>query len=351
MTSAISGWIMTAAMVLGAPEGVHIEHVIGPEKPGEYKHPASLTQLDNGDLLVSYYGGTGEYEDDSKVHALRRPIDSDTWTDPVVIADTPFQGEGNPVVWQAPDGLVWLFYVQRYGDTWSEARVKAKISRDGAETWSDSMNLTFEKGTMVRGLPIVLNDGDYLLPLYHETGHDHSRVGPDTTSFFLRHNPETRTWTETNKVHSDNGNLQAEPVQIDDDYLFAFARRGGGYGPDETGYIIRMESRDGGHTWSRGANTEFPNPNAAISLIKLENGHLVLAYNHSMNARTPLTVALSKDDGVTWPYSRNIADDENTYGYPMLVQTRDGLIRLLYTTDHRKSIKIASFEESFITGE
>ena len=32
-------------------------------------------------------------------------------------ARDPFRSVGNGVVWRAPDGLVWLFYVVRYGDT------------------------------------------------------------------------------------------------------------------------------------------------------------------------------------------------------------------------------------------
>ena len=32
--------------------------------------------------------------------------------------------------------------------------------------------IAFEEGMMVRGHPIVLADGDYLLPVYHETGED-----------------------------------------------------------------------------------------------------------------------------------------------------------------------------------
>ena len=58
---------------------------------------------------------------------------------------------------------MWLFYVNRYGDTWSHARVKGKISNDGALSWSDSFMLSFEEGSMVRGQPIVLNNGDYHL--------------------------------------------------------------------------------------------------------------------------------------------------------------------------------------------
>jgi len=146
------------AVKLSADEGIQARRVFGSEHPGPYKHPASITQLDNGDLYLAYYGGEGEYARDTAVYGARLKSVDGQWSAPKVIADTPDRSEGNPVVWQAPDGLVWLFYVNRYGDTWSTSRVKVKISRDGARSWSDSFMLTFEQGTMVRGQPIVLHD-------------------------------------------------------------------------------------------------------------------------------------------------------------------------------------------------
>src|SRR6516165_6770089 len=128
-----------------AADDIVIERVIGPEILTRYKHPASLTELANGDLYLAYYGGSGEYATDTAVYGVRLPKSKREWTRPVVIADTPFRTDGNSVVWQAPDGLVWLFYLTRYGDTWSDSRIKFKISRDGARTWSDSDMLTFEK--------------------------------------------------------------------------------------------------------------------------------------------------------------------------------------------------------------
>src|SRR2546423_7861744 len=89
------------------------ERVLGPETGPRYKHPASVTELDNGDLLIAYHGGTGEYGDDTAVWATRLKAGEAKWGPPRVIADTPFHGDGNPVVWQGPDGLVWLFYVVR----------------------------------------------------------------------------------------------------------------------------------------------------------------------------------------------------------------------------------------------
>lgn len=335
--------------VLAADE-ITITKVYGTELPGRYKHPASITELDNGDLYVAYYGGGGEYRDDSCVWGGRLEKGKTEWTKPVVIADTPFRGEGNPVVWQAPDGLVWLFYVQRYGETWSESRIKAKISRDGAKTWSDSFMIVFEMGMMARGRPIVLNDGDYLLPIYHETGSDRERTAPDTMSLFLRFNPKSHTWTQTNRIRSGTGNLQAEPVQISDDDLVAYCRPGGGYGPSNNRYVVRSESHDGGRTWSEGKDSQFPSPNAAVSFIKLRNGHLLLAYNNSMSRRSPLTVAISTDNDKTYPHRRNIAEGRNTFAYPMAIQTRDGKIHIVYTTNERTTIMHAVFDESAILG-
>lgn len=327
---------------------VETYRVFGPEHPGPYKHPASITELDDGSLYIAYYGGSGEYEDDTAVYGSRLEPGATQWTPPAVIADTPGRGEGNPVVWQAPDGRVWLFYVNRYGDTWCTARVKAKISQDGARTWSDSFMLTFEPGTMARGKPLALMDGDFLLPMYHETGGDRERLDPTTSSFFLRYHPPANAWTETNRIASPTGNLQPQPVQFTEDHLVCYLRRGGGYDPDETGYIQKSESHDGGRTWSDAVNTEFPNPNAAVDAVVLDNGHLLLTYNDSMNDRTPLSVAISTDQGKTFKYKRDIAGGDNSFAYPYVIQTQDGKIRLLYTTNERTTIMLAVFEEAAI---
>ena len=117
---------------------IAITKVFGTEIPGPYKLPASITQLDNEDLYLVYYGGDGEYAEGTCLWASRQKKGETAWSEPVVVAAAAFYSEGNPVVWQAPDGLVWLFYVQRYGATWSDSRIHAKSSRDGEHTWWDS---------------------------------------------------------------------------------------------------------------------------------------------------------------------------------------------------------------------
>lgn len=329
-------------------EDIQVERIFGPEHPGPYKHPAAITELDNGDLYIAYYGGEGEYAIDTAVYGSRLKKGETKWSDPQIIADTPNRSEGNPVVWQAPDGLVWLFYVNRYGDTWSTSRIKAKISNDGAQTWSDSFMLTMKEGTMVRGQPIVLNNGDYLLPVYHEVSFDTERSDPESASYFLRYNPETKEWSETNYIKSPMGNLQAQVVQINDDYLVAYIRRGGDYLPTTDGYMLRAESTDGGYTWSDAKQTKFKNPNSAVDFIKLQSGNLMLVFNDNMNERTPLTVAISTDNDKTYAYQRDIMTGDNTFAYPYAIQTKDGKIHVVFTTEGRTVIKRASFEESAI---
>ena len=244
--------------------------------------------------------------------------------------------------------MVWLFYVNLKGDTWSEAKVRAKVSSDGAQTWSDSFAISDVPGTMVRGKPIVLMGGDYLLPMYHETGADREKTGADTSSYFLRYDPQSKTWTETNRIESPTGNLQAQVVQVDEQNLFCLMRRGGGYGPESSGYVSRSESTDGGHTWSKAKDTEFKNPNSAVNVVKLRNGNIVFVYNDHMYKRTPLTVAISTDQGKTFPHRRNIGGGDNTFAYPYLIQTRDDKILVLYTTNDRTTIMLAEFDESAI---
>src|SRR5882672_9156763 len=330
---------------------IRFERIFGPEVPtGPYKHPACFDELANGDLYLVFFSGKGEYGDThASVWGSRLKKGAKKWSQPVVIASNPLYSLGNAVVWQAPDAVVWLFYVARYGETWSDSRITAKISRDGAQSWSESFMLTFQPGTMVRGRPIVLGNGDYLLPAYHETGHDTESVGGDTTSFFLRFDPAKRRWTETGHIRSPRGNLQPSPAAITDSDLIAFCRRGGNYEPTTNGWLVRAESHDGGQTWSEGRNSDIRNPNAAVDLLKLRNGHLLLVFNDSMNDRTPLTAAVSTDGGKTFPRRRNLIDDpKGDFGYPVAVQTRDDKIQVLFTSDQRTVIRRAILAEEDI---
>jgi len=342
------GLLCGSRLRLGASELV-IKRLFGPEiKTGPYKHPARIEELKNGDLYVVYYGGEGEYAVDTGVFGSRLKKGAHAWTHPVRIAHDPFRSVGNGVIWQAPDGLVWLFYVVRQGETWSTSRVQAKVSRDNAETWSDAFPLVNEEGMMVCNKPIVLRDGEYLLPLYFESGRNTEFTGAESSGLFLKFDPRKNQWKQTGRIHSATGNIQPVAVETRPNFLIAYCRRGGGYEPTTHGWLIRAESHDGGSTWSEGTNSQFKNPNAAVDFIQLKSGNLLLLFNDNMNDRTPLTIALSPDADQTWPWRRNVAEGPYDYAYPMAVQTQDRKIHLIFTSHGRTIINHAVLDEDWI---
>ncbi len=331
---------------------------------GQYKHPAAITELENGDLFLVWYGGDGEYAPNTGVYGVRLAAQARNsaaggkWSTPVLLAQDPFRSVGNPVVWQAPEangrpGWVWLFYVVRFGETWAYSRIAAKVSKDGARTWSDSSLISLDEGLLVRGKPLTLSNGETLLPVYREVAEDRESIGPDTVSLFLRHQPKDNSWVVSAPIRSAMGNLQPAPAEVTPGRLLAFCRRGGDYRPNPDGWVVYAESSDFGKTWSAGRplSPHFPNPNASVDMLALRNGHLLLVYNHSHGSRSPLSLALSEDGGKSWKVGLDVAVGAQDYAYPYAIQARDGRIHLVYTSHRRSQVNRAVFTEEQIRDE
>ena len=76
------GVAVLSAVSAAADADVQIERVVGPEFPGKYKHPASIEELANGDLYIAYYGGDGEYAEQTAVYGMRRKKGESRWSTP-----------------------------------------------------------------------------------------------------------------------------------------------------------------------------------------------------------------------------------------------------------------------------
>ena len=173
--------------------------------------------------------------------------------------------------------------------------------------------------------------------------------GPETPSGSYKH---ASSITELDNgdlllaFYSRMGNLQAAVVELDPGHLLALCRRGGDYEPGNDGYVVRTESHDAGRTWSPGLETEFPNPNASVELIKLRSGTLLFIYNHSMHERSPLRAVASTDGGRTWPRQLDLASGDGSFSYPTAIQTSDGRIHVTFTSDGRTVLRHAIFSEA-----
>ena len=99
----------------------------------------------------------------------------------------------------------------------------------------------------------------------------------------------------------------------------------------------------------RRSRRNLPNPNCGVDMVRLHSGNIALVYNDTPRGRTPLTVALSTDEGKTWGYKRDLETEEGEYSYPAVIQTRDGGIHITYTY-RRISIMHVEIDEAWIRG-
>ena len=62
------------------------------------------------------------------------------------------------------------------------------------------------------------------------------------------------------------------------------------------GRVYTASSTDGGASWSRPTYTSLPNPNSKFATLTID-GQVLIVYNSSATARSPLALSLSVDDG------------------------------------------------------
>ncbi|MFQ6096598.1 MAG: exo-alpha-sialidase [Armatimonadota bacterium] len=295
-------------------------------------HASTIAELPSGGLVAAWYAGTREGHPDVAVFGARKPRDAGEWTEPQVLADTPGKSEGNPVLFVADDGEVWLFFVTQEEPGWVNCRIKHRKSADEGATWGEVQIWREERGWMPRNKLVALRNGDVLFPLYDE------RAGQSVFSYSC---DGGRTWHNTAPLPSDSGNIQPSVVQLADGSLLALMR--------DVGHELLWMARspDNGRTWTRPERTSLRNPNSAADVVRLHNGHLALAFNDSSTRRTPLTIALSEDEGRTWPIRRNLETGEDEFSYPAIIQTRDGLMHVTYTY-RRTHIKHVVLDEEWV---
>jgi predicted neuraminidase len=322
-------------------------------------HAATLVELPNRDILCFWYAGIYERGSGESIVMSRLDHGSKRWTGPQVVSYNPGWANQNPVAFLAPDGRVWLFHTtQEAGHDQTKDLVFALVSDDQGHTWSKPTTLFPNPGLYLRQPPIVFHR-DWLFPVYHSAGGSITSNAQKDHSYVEVSRDQGKTWTECD-VPDSGGEVQMSIVKSSDDSLIAFFRS------RFADWIYRSESTDGCH-WTSPHPTSLPNNNASIQATRLQNGHLVIVFNNAQAtrergkaqtaARRILSVALSTDDGRTWPWIRDLEDKQSPpailpledpeYSYPAIMQSKDGMIRTAYTF-RRETIKYMTFDEEWI---
>jgi hypothetical protein len=124
-------------------------------------HASSITEAANGDLWVSWYGGSYESADDEALFLARQKKGERTWERPRMLLRNPEAPVGNAVVFKDQRGRLWIVWgrmearQQLLAHTgWERTRLLYRISEDNGVTWSkDALFPMDTTGWLPRNLP------------------------------------------------------------------------------------------------------------------------------------------------------------------------------------------------------
>ncbi|WP_114779236.1 sialidase family protein [Botryobacter ruber] len=320
--------------------GIVLEEFVYTKADFPQSHSATILELEGGELLCAFFGGTRERHPDVEIRVTRKQPGGN-WTAPVSVADG-VQPKGdrlptwNPVLFQPRGGDVMLFY--KVGPSPSEWWGMLKTSSDGGRTWSKAQKLEGKAIGPVKNKPIQLEDGTILSSSSTE-GKGGWRVHVE------RSTDGGKSWDIIGPINNPDklGAIQPTLLTHPDGRIQMLCRT-----RSEVESISQSWSEDGGLTWSEMKTTELPNNNSGIDAVTLQDGRHLLVYNHSTRAqkgmghkgRGVLNVAISKD-GKTWDAALvldYLDEPEKQFSYPSVIQTTDGLVHIVYTW-HRTRIK------------
>ena len=321
--------------------------------------------------------------------------DSCSWSGPQLISQDSERSEQNPILFVAGNQLFLVHTAQTTRTTdndsfqsaspfsmqWMAKLRVQSISIDrltlddhlsiSSESWSRSTDL-LELSAFCRNPPIQRLDGSWLLPIYRSLeeggafGHDHSQVlvlSPVDAGLSVLDKP-FGVPASTGRVHGS--------IVFSEDHqsLIQFFRS------RLADRIYYSKSDLDGLHWSSPQPTQLPNNNSSIQAKRLMSGRLAMIFNRFCfepvllqewgeanwpRTRWPLSIALSEDDGVTWPWIRDIDTGFGFCGtgnwtlngqlaYPSMVEGQPGELHIAYSWAGRNAIRYMCLQENDIIG-
>ena len=339
--------------------------------PGvKHTHSSSIVQCPNGDLLACWFHGSGERTaDDVLVQGARLKKGAKRWGPVFEMADTPGFPDCNPILHIDPKGRLRLFWISVLAHRWECGLLKFRRAEDyqgaGAPKWSwqgvvqlkpgpvfgkvmkqrfDELKLNTamwaeyaqpyealllkaandpfkrQTGWMPRTHPLTLPGGRILLPLYSD-GFNASLVAIS--------DDDGDSWRASQPIIG-LGPIQPSLARQRNGTIIAFCRDSG----PPPFRVMASLSRDNGETWSAARDTDIPNPGSSLEVIVLRDGRWLIVYNDSTKSRDNLTIAISEDEGKTWPLKRRLepqSDGSTSFSYPSVIQSADGAVHITYT--------------------
>ena len=367
------------------------------EPAATQNHAPQLCWIKSDLLGCVWMAGEREGTAGMSVYLSLLPSTSATWTTPQLISQDFDRSEQNPLLFVV-DHFLYLIHTSQlarsldhpesasdggFSMQWTaklriQSLVVSNIDVDTPSTWtasawSNAINL-HESEAFCRNPPFKRVDGSLILPIYcslqegGSLGHDHSQVlclSPNSDS-------SLRVFTRID-VPGSIGRVHGSIVESKNrNELIQFFRS------RLADRIYYSKSDPDGIQWSTPQPSQLPNNNSSIQATRLKSGRLAMIYNRFCfepdhlnpqdwgdanwpRTRWPLSIALSEDDGMSWPWIRDMdtgfgfcgTGNWNLNGqlaYPCLLEGHSGELHIAYSWAGRTAIRYVFLQEIDIIG-
>ena len=320
-----------------APADAPVERALrlmpGPGNPRNSE--GDFVPLRDGRIMFVYshfYEGRGGDHDPAYLAARFSGDGGRTWTDhdTAVIGNEGGLNVMSVSLLRLRDGRIALAYAQK--NSMTDNRRVVRFSTDEAASWSAPVKIIpdSEMGyySANNDRLVQLRDGRLILPVAQHDGPARGTPNYGEIGLICAYLSDDggRTWRRSRgSFYADDARGQRivaqEPgvVQLKDDRLLMFLRT-------NAGAQYFSYSGDGGETWSAPAASTLRSPLSPASIKRIPStGDLLAVWNDHYDpaapgvtggTRTPLNVAVSRDEGRTWTDERVLEDDPHgTYCY------------------------------------
>ncbi|SHM53687.1 BNR repeat-like domain-containing protein [Cyclobacterium lianum] len=319
---------------------------IGKEGANPRNSEGSFIQLNDGRILFAYSkfeGGSGDHA--SAFIAGRYSSDGgNTWTkkDEVIVSNEGGMNVMSVSFLRLQDGSIALFYARK--NSLDDCTPYMRISHDEAVTWSEPVSIISDtEGYFVlnNDRVIQLPGGRLLAPvsLHKVAGKDFSMRG---RIYCYYSDDSGETWQRSMELPNPKEVVLQEPglVSLKTGTIKMWLRT-------DRGVQYLSESHDNGNTWQEVYASDIPSPRSPASLRRIpKTGDLLLIWNNNDGSidgkasfRTPLTAAVSKDEGNSWIHIKELENDPDGFFCYTAISFLDDEVLLGYMAANRLELK------------
>ena len=309
---------------------------------------SDIIKLNNGDLLLGwteFYAGSGADDGSARIVGRISKDGGRSWGDKYTLVEhTDALNVMEVSFIRLKDGSIALFYFKKIREAVfilpsykvdltkpGDCRLMMRVSKDEGKSFINPKQITGPDRYLesANGRSLRLKSGRILI-----------EIDNLESSACIYSDDDGKSWREGQFVKPDAGpSFEPIAVELKDGRVMMFMRT-------TLGGQFQTISNDGGETWTEPTLSIFKGSGSPMTIERIPNtGDLIAIWNNdsgSPRARTPLTAAISKDDGKTWENFRNIENSTTDgFTYPAITWVNDTALITYFNYTGGMSLNLA----------